>query len=170
MAVSGDYVPSAGELTAHVRTAVDASIRWIDRTLNTPVKDTETWEQRSFYARIILMRGLERGELLGWVLQRDSLAAEGTDRETGIKTAAEHWHQARPDLHNAMAHLRRSADLDPKYPSGRDPLKVARDDLEMGRNWLANLADTLAVTNRSVQLERERSPERPEPTYGRDFL
>jgi hypothetical protein len=170
LVVSGDYVPSAGELTAHVHTAVDATVRWVDRALATPGHDSETWEQRNFYARLILMRGLERGELLGWVLQRDSLAAEGTDRATGLKQAVSYWSEARPDLHDAIAELRRAADIDPKLPAARDMVKVARDQLDMGRGWLADLADRLAETNRVVDVDRALTRERPEPTYGRDFL
>jgi hypothetical protein len=168
--MSADYVPSAGELTAHVRTAVDATVRWVDRALATPGHDTESWDQRNFYARLILMRGLERGELLGWVLQRDALAAAGTDRDTGLKQAVAYWSEARPDLHDAIAGLRRAADLDPKLPAARDAVKVARDQLDMARGWLADLGDGLAATNRAVQIDRAVTRERPEPTYGRDFL
>lgn len=171
MGVKGDYVPSAGELTAHVRTAVDASVRWADRALATPGHDHESWEQRSFYARVILMRGLERGELLGWVLQRDSLAASGTHKDAGLKQAMAYWSEARPDLHDAIAGMRKVADLDPGLPAARDGLRMARDQLEMARGWLTDLAEGLAVTNRTVEdvdlsVEREGRT----PSYGLDYL
>jgi hypothetical protein len=169
--MKSDYVPSAGELTAHVRTAVDATARWVDRALATPGHDTESWDQRNFYARMILMRGLERGELLGWVLQRDALAAAGTDRDTGLKQAAAYWSEARPDLHEALAGLRRAADIDPGTPAARDAVKLARDQLDQARGWLTDLADGLAVTNRTVgELAPVRAPQVPEQSYGRDFV
>lgn len=168
--MSGDYVPSAGELTAHVRTAVDATVRWVDRALATPGHDTENWDQRTFYARMILMRGLERGELLGWVLQRDALAASGLPQETGLKQAAAYWSEARPDLHEAIAGMRRAADLDPGLPATRSAVKLAREQLDQARGWLTDLAEGLAATSRAVEVERAPARERVEPSYGRDFL
>ncbi len=80
MGVNKDRVPGAGELTAHIRVATDASVRWLDKAARAGAADRETWEHDTFLARVVLLRGLERGELLGWVLERDTLAAQGTAR------------------------------------------------------------------------------------------
>jgi hypothetical protein len=69
--VKADDVPPPAELTAHVRTAADGAIRCLDRALNAEPGDVDTWDQASFYARMMLMRGLERGELIGWALDRE---------------------------------------------------------------------------------------------------
>lgn len=167
--MKGDYVPTAGELTAHIRTAMDGSVRWLDRALAAPGHDTDAWDQHTFYARMILMRGLERGELLGWVLQRDSLAAAGTDRGAGLRQATAYWAEARPDMHEAIAGLRKAADLDP--PAGRAAVRTARAQLDQARGWLTDLAEGLAATSRSVvDLDRTVASREPERSYGLDFL
>ncbi len=170
MGVTRDYVPSTGELTAHVRTATDGSVRWLDRALRAPGHDAETWERSTFFARTILMRGLERGELLGWALQRDVLAAEGTERATGLRQATAYWQEARPSLHAAINVLRRAADLSHQLPAAHDAVSHAREQLIESRNWLDDLAQCLATTNRSVQVDRPIDRSAPEASYGRDFL
>ncbi len=167
--VKRDYVPPAAELNAHVRTAVDGSVRWLDRALRQPGGDGEGWDRSTFFARTMLMRGIERGELLGWTLQRDALAAEGTDRAAGLRQATAYWYEARPDLHGALDVLRRAADLAMHEPAAGHALKEARERLDQARAWLSDLAEGLARTNRSHEIPREVE-RRPEASYGRDFL
>lgn len=171
MGVNKDnYVPSAGELTAHVRTALDASVRWLDRALAGSGVDAEAWDQRNFYARMILMRGLERGELLGWVLERDAQAGKETHRSVGLRQAAAYWQEARPDLHRAINGLRRAADMSPAEPAAREAVRTARNELDGARDWLTELAERLAATNRTVSaMECIETPEK-QPSYGRDYL
>ena len=168
--VKAGHVPSAGELTAHVRTAVDGTVRWIDRVLATPGGDPEAWDQRAFYARMMLMRGLERGELLGWVLQRDGLAERDTERGVAIRQASAYWAEARPDLHEAIAGMRRASDLPPHSTTARDTLTLARDQLDAARGWLRDLADGLAVDSRDRKVERDLERPAPDTSLGLDLL
>lgn len=172
MDVNRGYVPSAGELTAHVRTGVDGAVRWVDRTLGSPANDPDRWDQSSFYARMMLMRSLERGELLGWVLQRDGLAENDDGRAVQLRQVTSYWSEARPGLHEAMLELRRGADLDPHSRPARDALNAARYQLDEARGWLASLADGLAANSLSVRPELERGVEKdpPETSYGLDRL
>lgn len=166
-----EYVPAPGELNAHVRTAVDSSVRWLDRALETPGHDREAWDQHTFYARMILMRGCERGELLGWSLQRDTLAAGDSHRAMALKQATAYWSEARPDMHNALAGLRRAADIPLADPAARNAVRAARDQLEHARSWLTDLAEGLAASHRApTELARNVEQPAPEPSYGRDFL
>ena len=166
------HVPSAGELTAHVRTGVDGAIRWVDRTLASPVGDPERWDQSSFYARMMLMRSLERGELLGWVLQRDGLAETDGDRAVRLRQVTSYWSEARPSLHQAMLELRRHADLQPYSRTARGALNAARDQLDDARGWLTSLADGLAANSLSRRPEVGLVVEKgsPETSYGLDRL
>ena len=165
------YVPSAGELTAHVRTGVDGAVRWLDRTVASPAGDPELWDQSSFYARMMLMRSLERGELLGWALQRDSLAEPDADRGVRVRQITSYWSEARPGLHEALQVLRRAADLDPHTRSARDAMNDARFQLDEARGWLASMADGLAANSRTViEPDRGREMPRPDEAYGLDRL
>ena len=172
MGVKPGYVPSAGELTAHVRTGVDGAIRWVDRTLDSPTASPERWNEGAFYARMMLMRSLERGELLGWVLQRDGLAESADERAVRFRQVTSYWSEARPSLHQAMLELRRDADLQPHTRTARDALNAARDQLADARGWLASLADGLAANSLSRNPERALAIEKeaPETSYGLDRL
>ena len=164
------YVPSAGELTAHVRTGVDGAIRWVDRTLASPGGDPELWEQSSFYARMMLMRSLERGELLGWVLQRDALAEQDPTRAERLRQASSYWDDARPSLSRALDELYKSADMDPHTGPSRGIITSSRYRLDVAKGWLAALADGLAVNSlsRSAEVEVVVEKEAPETSYGLD--
>lgn len=171
MGVSREHVPGPAELNAHVRTAVDSSLRWLDRALATPGHDQDAWEQRSFYARMILMRGLERGELLGWTLQRDGLATTDEQRSVGLRQAASYWSEARPDLHEGLVKLRKAADIPHDDPASRTAVRQAREQIDFSRTWLADLAETLGASQRrSVDLEPSVERPAPDTSYGRDFL
>lgn len=147
------YVPSAGELTAHARTAVDGAVRWTDRALRTGPGDLDAWERDTFYARMILMRGLERGEMLGWVLERDALAAEDLDRNIALQSARSYWAEARDALHQGRELLGRAADLPPA--TAVPTLGEARAQLYDGGEWLAHVAEGLARSSRSVVIDLE---------------
>jgi hypothetical protein len=168
--VSKDRVPGPGELTAHVRTAADASRRWIARSLAVAEGDATGWEHSQFFARTTLMRGVERGELLGWVLQRDGLAETAGERATALRQAAAYWAEARPDLHAALEGLQRAADLSLADPAARSALQEARDQLDQARGWLTDLAEGLALTDRVAEVELGRRPLVPEQEYARDYL
>jgi hypothetical protein len=169
--MSKEYVPGPAELNAHVRTAVDSSLRWLDRALATPGHDQDAWEQRTFYARMILMRGLERGELLGWSLQRDAMASDDNQRVMGLRQAASYWSEARPDLHDGLDKLRKAADIPHDDPASRTAVRQARDQIDFTRTWLADLADTLTASQqRAVELGPALERPAPETSYGRDYL
>ena len=158
MGVSDQHVPSAGALTAHVRTAVDGSVRWIDRGLRAGPGDVDGWDQANFFSRMMLMRGLERGELLGYVLERDGQAERQPARREALRSGAAYWSEARDQLHEGIALLRGAADLPPA--TARYQVQEARDRLLQGAEWLVELAEGLARTQvvREPE-ERDRSRE-----------
>lgn len=164
-----DRVPGAGELTAHIRVATDASVRWLDKAARAGAADRETWEHDTFLARVVLLRGLERGELLGWVLERDTLAAQGTERAEGLRQAAAYWREARPDLQGALDGLRRAADMAVVDPAARQAVADARRQLDSARDWLSDLAEGLAVTNTpTAAVDLVPTQRSTEDTYGLD--
>ncbi len=169
MGVNKDRVPGAGELTAHIRVAADASARWLDKTARAGATDREDMGARHLSARVVLMRGLERGELLGWVLERDVLAAQGTERAEGLRQAAAYWREARPDLQGALDGLRRAATIVVVDPAARQAIAAARRHLDSARDWLSDLADGLAVVNKPlVEVDLVPTQRSPEESYGRD--
>ena len=164
MALNEKEVPSGQELNAHVRTAVDGAVRWLDRALVQPHPGPEAWDQAGFYSRMLLLRGLERGELLGWVLQRDRLAAAPADGAQELRQAQAYWQEARPDMHRALEGLRGAADLPPIWATSREALREARTQLTQAATWLEHLAVGLdrqpeRVLDRSDEHEALVTPE-----------
>jgi hypothetical protein len=149
--VKADDVPPPAELTAHVRTATDGAIRWLDRALNADPGDVDTWDQASFYARMMLMRGLERGELIGWALDRERAETRDPDRATMTRSGVAYWGEARDGLDVALRTLRRLADSSPTV--ARADVVQAREGIAQARDWLEDLAQGLARTEgRSVDV------------------
>jgi hypothetical protein len=147
--MSEQRVPGAGALTAHVRTAVDGTLRWLDRGLRSGPGDVDGWDRATFYARMMLMRGLEQGELLGWVLERDAQAERGTERGAALRAGTAYWSEARRDLHDGIAVLRRAADADPTQ--ARQQVLDARDRLRAGADWLLQVAEGLGRLSPAVE-------------------
>lgn len=172
MALNEKDVPTAQELNAHVRTAVDGAVRWLDRALVQPHPGAEAWDQAGFYARMLLLRGLERGELLGWVLQRDRLAAAPTDGAQELRQAQAYWQEARPDLHRALEGLRAAADLPPTWATSREALRDARGQLTQAATWLEHLAVGLDGRRQLPEVIVPQTAEVliPEQDPGLDFL
>ncbi len=152
-----DDVPSPDQLTAHVRTAVDGSVRWLDRALATQPGQLDEWDHANFFARMMLLRGLERGELLGWALQRDAKAASPGDDATALRRTAAYWQEAQPELHMSMDNMRQAADLPPTWHTARNGVSDAREGLFRASHWMEELAIDLA----GIQ-------PRPLPMIGRD--
>lgn len=149
--MKADDVPPPAELTAHVRTATDGALRWLDRALNADAGDVDTWDQASFYARMMLMRGLERGELMGWALDRERAETRDPDRAVMTRSGTAYWGEARDGLDGALRTLRRLADSSPTV--ARADVVAARDQIQQSRDWLEELAQGLARTEvRSIEV------------------
>ena len=88
--------------------------------LASPAGDPELWDQSSFYARTMLMRSLERGELLGWVLQRDALAEQDPIRAERLRQISSYWDDARPNLSHAFEELYKAGGMDPHTAPSRN--------------------------------------------------
>lgn len=149
--MKADDVPLPAELTAHVRTATDGALRWLDRALNADAGDVDTWDQAQFYARMMLMRGLERGELIGWALDRERAETRDRERATMTRSGTAYWGEARDGLDGALRSLRRLADSSPTV--ARADVVAARDQIRQSRDWLEALAQGLARTElRAVEI------------------
>lgn len=151
--MSAEHIPTAAALTAHVRTAVDGSVRWIERGLRVGPGDVDGWDQAGFFGRMMLMRGLERAELLGWVLERDARAERQPERREALRSGVAYWSEARSELHDAIGLLRTAADLPPA--TARREVEAARERLLRGGEWLIEIAEGLGRTQ-----ERSRPTER----------
>ena len=139
------HVPPPAVLTAHVRTAVDVAGRWLERALSADPGDLERWDHGTFYARMMLMRGLERGELLHWSLQREGAAATSVERVAVTRAGAAYWGEAKDGLDRSLKHLRRLADASPTY--ARQDVTEVRQRLRDAGEWLTALAEGLARTD-----------------------
>ena len=149
--MKADDVPPPAELTAHVRTATDGALRWLDRALTADAGDVDTWDQAQFYARMMLMRGLERGELIGWALDRERAETRDVDRAVMTRSGSAYWGEAQEGLDRALQSLRRLADSSPTV--ARAEVIAARDQIRQSRDWLEDLAVGLARTEvRSVEV------------------
>jgi choline dehydrogenase-like flavoprotein len=137
-------IPPPAQLTAHVRTATDGAIRWIDRALSADPHDLDGWDQASFYARMILMRGLERGELLAWSLGREGEVTADPERRMAMRAGAAYWDEARDGLDGGLRTLRRLAGEPPTL--ARTEVQAVRDQLLDANDWLNTLAERLAAT------------------------
>lgn len=171
MALNEKDLPSAQELTAHVRTAVDGAVRWLDRALVQPHPGPDAWDQAGFYARMLMMRGLERGELLGWVLQRDRLAAAPAEAAVHLRQAQAYWQESRPDLHRALEGLRSAADLPPTWETARIAVCEAREQMVGASGWLMHLSKNLGQSRELPEVAgRTVEPASFEPSLGLDTL
>lgn len=146
--MSNDDVPPPAVLTAHVRTATDGAIRWLDRALSAEPGDLDAWDHASFYARMILMRGLERGELLGWSLEREGQTADDPQRRMATRAGASFWAEARDGLDGGLKTLRRLAGQPPSF--ARSEVQAVRNQLVDANQWLDWLAERLASSVQQV--------------------
>lgn len=162
--MKADDVPGPAQLTAHVRTAADAAIRWLDRALNSDPADLDEWDQLGFNARMILMRGLERGELIGFALDREAAQGAEPDRRLVLRTGLAYWGEARQDLDGALRDLRRMAGESPTL--SRAVVMSARERIADASSWLEQLADGLA---RTEVLDRQQEPRAPSVDDGLDL-
>lgn len=142
-------VPPPAVLTAHVRTAVDVAGRWLDRALRAGPGDLDRWDQSTFYARMTLMRALERGELLGWSLKREGAAATSIERVAVARAGVAYWGEAKDGLDGGLKQLRRLADASPTF--ARPDLVDVQQRLRDASEWLTALAEGLARTDERVQ-------------------
>jgi choline dehydrogenase-like flavoprotein len=151
-----DDVPPPALLTAHVRTATDGAIRWLDRALSADPGDLDAWDHASFYARMILMRGLERGELLAWSLGREGASTADPERRMATRAGTAYWGEAREGLDGGLRTLRRLAGEPPTF--ARADVQAVREQLVDANQWLDSLAERLAAT--APQVIELEPPER----------
>jgi hypothetical protein len=149
-------VPPPALLSAHVRTATDGAIRWLDRALSADPGDLDAWDHASFYARMILMRGLERGELLAWSLGEEGRTTSSPERRMATRAGTAYWGEARDGLDAGLQTLRRLAGEPPTF--ARRDVQAVRDQLVDANQWLNNLAGRLAST--APQVVELEPPER----------
>jgi hypothetical protein len=164
--MKADDVPPPAVIAAHVRTAVDGAVRWLDRALSAEGGDINGWDHSCFYARLILMRGLERGELLGWSLDRERATTADPTRVEATRACSSYWGEAREGLDGALKQLRRLADASPTL--ARPEVLAAREQITQSSEWLTSIAEGLARTgSRTVDLD-DRPPQR-ERAFGFDL-